>query len=74
MIVASTEEEHVARQMAAVADRLCREFAPEGGPAAAALREQVREAWSGFGSPHVITYLPVLVERSVRHRHRPAAS
>lgn len=63
-----TEAQHVAQQMAAVADRLCREFAPAGGTAADAVRAQVREAWADFGSPRVITYLPVLVERAVRAR------
>lgn len=66
-----TEQERVARQMARVTDRLCREFTPAGGVAAQALREQVRKAWADFGSPKVITYLPVLVERTVRSRLRP---
>jgi hypothetical protein len=59
---------HVARQLEAVAERLCREFSPGGGPAAEGIRTQVREARDAFGSPHVIAYLPVLVERTVRRR------
>lgn len=58
--------DHVDRQLVAVADRLCREFAPAGGPAATSIRDQVRRARAGYGSPRVIDYLPVLVERAVR--------
>ena len=60
--------DHVARQLKAVAERLCREFAPAGGAAAAEIRAQVREARHEFGSPPVVAYLPVLVERTVRRR------
>ena len=60
------QADHVGRQMVAVADRLCREFAPDGGPAAESIRDQVRDARDAFGSPRVIAYLPTLVERSVR--------
>lgn len=66
--VSLAEAQHVARQMIAVADRLCGEFAPTGGAAAESVREQVRKAWADFGSPRVIAYLPVLVERTVRGR------
>jgi len=69
---ARTEEERIAQQMAQMADRLCREFTPTGGGAAETLRDQVRETWAAFGSPKVITYLPVLVERIVRGRHATA--
>jgi hypothetical protein len=58
----------VAQQLAEMTDRLCREFAPAGGAAAEVVRGQVTEVRAGFGSPKVLTYLPVLVERSVRHR------
>lgn len=59
------EAEKVSRQVAAVADR---EFAPAGGAAAEAVREHVRAARAGYGSPAVLTYLSVLVERYVRLR------
>jgi hypothetical protein len=65
------QTEHVGRQLIAVADRLCREFAPDGGAAAAAVRAQVRRSRAEFGSPRVIAYLPTLVERAVRRRLRP---
>jgi hypothetical protein len=58
----------VAQQLVEMTDRLCREFAPAGGAAAEVVRGQVTEVRAGFGSPKVLTYLPVLVERSVRHR------
>jgi hypothetical protein len=58
----------VAQQLAEMTDRLWREFAPGGGAATEVVRGQVRDARAGFGSPKVLTYLPVLVERSVRHR------
>ncbi len=54
--------------MVAVAERLCREFAPDGGPAAESVRDQVRDARDAFGSPRLIAYLPTLVERAVRRR------
>ncbi len=57
-----------AQQLAEATDRLCREFAPAGGDAAEVVREHVREVRAGFGSPKVLTYLSVLVERIVRHR------
>jgi hypothetical protein len=63
---------HVARQLEAVADRLCREFSPGDDAAAEEIRALVREARDAFGSPHVIAYLPVLVERTVRRRLRAA--
>jgi hypothetical protein len=66
------QAEHVARQLEAVADRLCREFCPGGGAAADEIRTQVREARDAFGSPNVVAYLPVLVERTVRRRLRAA--
>jgi hypothetical protein len=58
----------VAQQLAEVADRLCRESAPAGGVAAEVVRGHVQQVRAGFGSPKVLTYLPVLVERAVRHR------
>lgn len=64
------QAEHVRRQMAAVAERLCREFAPGGGAAAVSIRGQVSDARDAFGSPRVIAYLPALVERTVRRRLR----
>lgn len=60
--------DHVGRQLAAVAERLCREFAPGGGAAAESIRDQVRDARDAFGAPRVIAYLPLLVERTVRRR------
>lgn len=66
----------VAHQLVGVADRLCREFAADGGARAESVREQVRQARAGFGSPRVITYLPVLIERDLRRtlqRARDAA-
>jgi len=53
------QAEHVARQLTAVTDRLCRQFAPDcGAPApAAAIRELVGDVRAGFGSPRVIAYL-----------------
>jgi hypothetical protein len=45
------QADHVGRQMAAVAERLCREFAPGGGTAAESIRDQVRDARDAFGSP-----------------------
>lgn len=68
------QTEHVGRQLAAVTDRLCREFAPDGGAAAAAVREQVHRSRAEFGSPRVTAYLPTLVERAVRRRLRLVAS
>ena len=74
------QTEHVGRQLAAVADRLCHEFAPDGGAAAAAVRAQVHRSRAEFGSPRVIAYLPTLVERAVRsrltasHRQQPSMS
>lgn len=66
------QADHVARQLEAVAERLCREFS-QGDPAAAGeIRAQVREARDAFGSPSVVAYLPVLVERTVRRRLRAA--
>ncbi|MFC4943204.1 three-helix bundle dimerization domain-containing protein [Pseudonocardia sp. GCM10023141] len=64
------QEHHVGRQLAAVGQRLCREFAPDGGAGATAIRDMVREARTGFGNPDVIAYLPALVERMVRRRLR----
>jgi hypothetical protein len=58
----------VAQQLAEVANQLCREFAPAGGIAAEVVRGHVQQVRAGFGSPKVLTYLPVLVERAVRHR------
>lgn len=58
--------EKVDRQLMEVGDRLCREFADEEGPTSESIRAQVRDARADFGSPKVITYLPVLVERAVR--------
>lgn len=60
------QADHVERQLAAVADRLCREFAPAGGPGAATIRDRCLEARAAYGSPRVIAYLPILVERAVR--------
>jgi hypothetical protein len=57
----------VDRQLVDVGNRLCREFADENGPTAESIREHVRGARAAFGSPKVISYLPVLVERMVRH-------
>jgi hypothetical protein len=59
--------EVLARQLVEVGDRLCREFAVAGGPDAEAVRRRVREARAAFGSPRVTAYLPVLIERQVRH-------
>lgn len=56
----------LARQLIEVGDRLCRQFAVDGGPSAESVRRQVREARAGFGSPKVIAYLPVLIERQLR--------
>ncbi|MBW0117789.1 three-helix bundle dimerization domain-containing protein [Pseudonocardia abyssalis] len=56
----------VARQLLEVGDRLCRQFAVDGGPTAESVREQVRRARAEFGSPAVIAYLPVLIERALR--------
>jgi hypothetical protein len=66
------QADHVARQLVAVADRLCREFAHGDAAAAEEIRAQVREARDAFGSPRVVAYLPVLVERTVRRRLRAA--
>ena len=49
-----------------VGDRLRRQFAVVGGPTAESVREQVRQARAGFGSPKVIAHLPVLIERQLR--------
>lgn len=68
---APSPADRMAQQLVDVADRLCREFAPAGGAGADAVRRQVREAREGFGSPTVFDYLPVLVERDVRHRLGP---
>lgn len=68
------QAEHVRQQLDAVADRLCREFAPAGGPAAEAIRDRCREARAAYGSPAVIAYLPVLVERAVRRGRDPTGS
>jgi hypothetical protein len=62
----TAQADHVRQQLDAVADRLCREFAPAGGPADAAIRQQVRQARAAYGSPRVIAYLPVLIERAIR--------
>ena len=59
------------QQLADVADRLCREFAPVGGADADVIRGQVREARGEFGSPKVLTHLSVMVERTVRERLGP---
>ncbi len=57
----------VDRQLDEVGDRLCRQFAVVGGPRAESVREQVHRARAEFGTPKVITYLPVLIERQLRH-------
>ena len=57
----------LARQLIEVGDRLCRQFAVAGGPSADSVREQIRKARAEFGSPKVIAYLPVLIERQLRH-------
>lgn len=59
------------QQLADVADRLCREFAPDGGVDADVIRGQVREARAEFGSPKVLAHLSVMVERAVRERMGP---
>lgn len=56
------------RQLREVIDRLCREFAPAGGAADVLVRRHVAQVRAGFGTPAVVIYLPVLVEREVRHR------
>jgi hypothetical protein len=56
----------LARQLVEVGDRLCRQFAVAGGPSAESVRRQVRQAQAAFGSPKVIAYLPVLIERQLR--------
>lgn len=58
----------VARQLLEVGDRLCRQFAVDGGPTAESVREQARRTRAEYGSPTVIAYLPVLIERELR-RH-----
>ena len=60
-------------QIVEVAERLCREFAPDG-LAAEAVRARVREARAGYLEPRVLTYLPVLVERTVRRALTDAAT
>lgn len=59
-------DDKLTQQLVEVGDRLCRQFAVTGGPSADSVREQVRRARVDFGSPKVVTYLPVLIERSVR--------
>jgi hypothetical protein len=63
-----TLADKVAQQLVEMTDRLCREFAPAGGAADEVVQGQVRKVRAGFGPPKVLTYLPVLVKRSVRHR------
>lgn len=53
-------------QMTELEDRLCREFAPVDGPAADVVRGHVRQVRAAFGSPRVMTFLPMLIERAVR--------
>ncbi len=62
-----TAADHVARQLVEVGDRLCGEFADGERVTAGSIREQVRRARADFGTPKVLHYLPVLVERAVRH-------
>lgn len=61
------------QQIAALTERLCSEFAPTGGEPAESVRRLVREVHDGFGSPTVLTYLPILIEHAVRNRLRASA-
>ena len=69
MSVASPSERRDDEELAGVTARLSREFGPETeqGPMA----ELVATCASRWAGARVRTYVPVLVERSVRHRLLP---
>jgi hypothetical protein len=73
-IYLSPTSDPLTQQMSELEDRLCREFAPAGGPAAEDVRRQVRDARASFRTPKLLSFVPVLVEHDVRGHLRKAAS
>ena len=62
----STTNDPLAQQMVELGDRLCREFAPADRVAADVVRGHVRQVRAAFGSPRILAFLPILIERAVR--------
>lgn len=60
------EPANLERQLSHLTDRLAADFAGRYSPEV--VGRLVREAASGLGSARVTQFIPVLVEREVRHR------